>query len=245
MGRRGYSAGFRRRVVDLVAAGRKVAEVARDLGVSDQTSYSWRRQAAIDRGRAPGLSSPERGELAAAKRRIRELETELAVHRLAALRVRYFFSFGLAGGLQPHSRVGDIVVCARAMRDEGVSHHYLPPEAAAAPSPRLTQAVDRRLSERGAPFQRGMTWTIDTPYRETVDEMRHYRRDGVLTVEMEAAALFAVAAVRGVEAASVFVLSDLLGETEWTPEFGADLLNSQLELVADAGIQAVLDLATI
>src|ERR671933_1321234 len=85
MGRRGYSAGFRRRVVDLVAAGRKVAEVARDPGVSDQTSYSWRRQDASDRGRAPGLSSPERGELAAAKRRLTELETELAIHRRAAL----------------------------------------------------------------------------------------------------------------------------------------------------------------
>jgi purine-nucleoside phosphorylase len=104
--------------------------------------------------------------------------------------------------------------------------------------------VDQRLTERGAAFQRGPTWTIDTRYRETVDEVRHYRREGVLTVEMEAAALFAVAVVRGVEAASVFVLSDLLGETEWTPEFGAELLDSQLELVADAGIQATLDLAT-
>src|ERR671939_325663 len=84
MGRRGYSAQVRRRVVDLVAAGRKVADVARDLGVSDQTIYSWRRQDQIDRGLAPGLSSPEREELAAAKRRIRKLETELAIHRRAA-----------------------------------------------------------------------------------------------------------------------------------------------------------------
>jgi uridine phosphorylase len=168
----------------------------------------------------------------------------IVVEELAALGVRYFFSFGLAGGLQPLSRVGDIVVCTRAIRDEGVSHHYLPPETAAVPSPHLTRAVGQRLTERGAAFRRGMTWTIDTPYRETVDEVRHYRCEGVLTVEMEAAALFAVAAVRGVQAASVFVLSDLLGETEWTPEFGADLLNSQLELVADAGIQAILDLAT-
>jgi hypothetical protein len=36
MGRRGYSAEFRRRVVDLVAAGRKVRDVARDLGISEQ-----------------------------------------------------------------------------------------------------------------------------------------------------------------------------------------------------------------
>jgi transposase-like protein len=84
MGRRGYSPEFRRRVVDLVAAGRKVADVARDLGISDQTIYIWRRQDEIDRGLAPGLSSSEREELAAAKRRIRELETELAIHRRAA-----------------------------------------------------------------------------------------------------------------------------------------------------------------
>jgi transposase-like protein len=71
-------------VVDLLAAGRKVADVARDLGVSEQTVYGWRRQEQIDRGLEPGLSTAERAELAAAKRRIRELEAELAVHRRAA-----------------------------------------------------------------------------------------------------------------------------------------------------------------
>jgi transposase-like protein len=84
MGRRGDSTQFRRRVLDLVAAGRKVTDVARDLGISDQIIYVWRRQDEIDQGRAPGLSSAEREELAAAKRRIRELETELAIHRRAA-----------------------------------------------------------------------------------------------------------------------------------------------------------------
>ena len=83
-GRRGYPAEFRRRAVDLLAAGRKVADVARDLGVSEQAIYGWRRQEQIDRGLEPGLSTEEKAELAAAKRRIRELETELAVHRRAA-----------------------------------------------------------------------------------------------------------------------------------------------------------------
>ena len=83
-GRRGYPAEFRRRVVDLLTAGRKVADVARDLGVSEQVVYTWRRQERIDRGLEPGLSTAERAELTAAKRRIRELETELAVHRRAA-----------------------------------------------------------------------------------------------------------------------------------------------------------------
>jgi transposase-like protein len=71
-------------VVDLLDAGRKVADVARDLGVSEQAIYGWRRQERIDRGLDPGLGTQERVELAAAKRRIRELEAELAVHRRAA-----------------------------------------------------------------------------------------------------------------------------------------------------------------
>jgi transposase-like protein len=44
MGRRGYPPEFRRKVLDLVEAGRKVADVARDLGISDQAIYTWRRQ---------------------------------------------------------------------------------------------------------------------------------------------------------------------------------------------------------
>lgn len=83
-GRRGYPAEFRRRVVDLLAAGRKVADVARDLGISEQAVYLWRRQEQIDRGLAPGLSTGDRAELVAAQQRIRELEAELAVHRRAA-----------------------------------------------------------------------------------------------------------------------------------------------------------------
>jgi transposase-like protein len=84
VGRQGYPAEFRRRALDLVAAGKRVAEVARLLGVSGQLIYTWRRQEQIDRGELPGLSSAEREELRAAGLRIRALETELAVHRRAA-----------------------------------------------------------------------------------------------------------------------------------------------------------------
>ena len=83
MGRRGYPPEFRQRVLTLIASGRKVDEVARDLGISDQTVYTWRRQERIDRGEEPGLRSNERAELTAARRRIAELEAELAVHRRA------------------------------------------------------------------------------------------------------------------------------------------------------------------
>ena len=84
MARSGYPAEFRRRVLDLLAGGRRVGEVARDLGISDQVVYNWRRQERIDRGLEPGLTTGERAELLGARRRIRELEAELAIHRKAA-----------------------------------------------------------------------------------------------------------------------------------------------------------------
>ena len=78
-----YPPEFRRKVLDLLAAGRSVASVSADLGVSAQTIYNWRRQEWIDTGRTSGLTSFEQAELHAARRGIVELETELAVTRRA------------------------------------------------------------------------------------------------------------------------------------------------------------------
>jgi transposase-like protein len=49
VGQRGYPPEFRRKVLDLVEAGRPIAEVAQVLGISDQSIYTWRRQDRIDR----------------------------------------------------------------------------------------------------------------------------------------------------------------------------------------------------
>jgi transposase-like protein len=81
---RSYPPEFRRKVLDLLKAGRSVGDLVRDLQISDQTIYTWRRQEQIDTGQVPGMSSKDRDELVAARRRIAEPETELAVHRRAA-----------------------------------------------------------------------------------------------------------------------------------------------------------------
>ncbi|MFI6772216.1 transposase [Nocardia sp. NPDC050412] len=78
-----YPEEFRRKVLDLVAAGRPVAQVAADLDISDQTIYTWRKQELIDTGQVPGLTRGEQSELSAAKKRIRELENEVAILRRA------------------------------------------------------------------------------------------------------------------------------------------------------------------
>jgi transposase-like protein len=86
--RRGFLPEFRRKVLDLVEAGRPIAEVAKALGISDQSIHTWHPQDRIDRGLELGLTSIEKSELAAAKPRIAELETELRAMRRAMELVR-------------------------------------------------------------------------------------------------------------------------------------------------------------
>jgi transposase len=76
-----YPVETRRQVVELARAGTRVAQLAETFGMTQASIYSWLKQDRIDRGEQPGLSTEGQMELAAAKRRIRELETELAVSR--------------------------------------------------------------------------------------------------------------------------------------------------------------------
>ena len=83
MARRGYPPEFRQRVVALIEGGRRVSDVAAELEVSEQTIYTWRHQARVDAGLEAGVTTGDRAELEVAKQRIRELETELEIHRRA------------------------------------------------------------------------------------------------------------------------------------------------------------------
>jgi len=80
-----YPLEFRREAVELVrASGRPFREIARDLGVSDQTLRNWVAQSDVDAGRAAGLSSEEKAELRELRRRVRTLEMERDVLKKAA-----------------------------------------------------------------------------------------------------------------------------------------------------------------
>lgn len=76
-----YSAEVRHQVIELARSGTKVAQLAATFGMSDATIYNWLKQEKIDRGEVAGLSTEEALDLAAAKRQIKQLETELAVSR--------------------------------------------------------------------------------------------------------------------------------------------------------------------
>ena len=160
---------------------------------------------------------------------------------LIELGVKRFINVGIAGGLQKTARIGDVVVCTSAIRDEGVSYHYLEdPLAPALPSEDLTTSLMQTLASDGISYTQGPTWTTDAFFRETVGEIQHYQQEGVVTVEMEAAALFAISTVCGVEMASGFVISDLVAELVWHPQILAQETHESLFRLYQAA-RTVLD----
>jgi uridine phosphorylase len=124
------------------------------------------------------------------------------------------------------------VIIDRALRDEGTSHHYLPPDDwSHAP----TRLIDRMRDIDGLTQQVvvGPTWTTDAPYRETPTAIGHAETAGVVAVEMEAAALYAYATARNRDVLCVAHVTNSMATDGDDFEKGeADGAHAALELVA-------------
>lgn len=134
---------------------------------------------------------------------------------LIALGCRKFVACGGAGALDSALVLGHLVVPTSAVRDEGTSYHYLPPSREVAASPDAVAAIERVLQRDNVPYVAGKTWTTDGVYRETPAKIRLRRAEGCLTVEMEAAAFFAVAAFRGVTFGQLLYSGDDVSSEAW------------------------------
>ena len=129
---------------------------------------------------------------------------------------RKFIACGGCGVLDSEIAVGHLVVPTHAVRDEGTSYHYLPPGREVEPHPKALAAIEKALKNRKVDYVLGKTWTTDAPYRETHKKVALRRDEGCLTVEMEAAAFFAVAQFRGVVFGQIlYGGDDVSGLGEW------------------------------
>ncbi|MHB8960561.1 MAG: nucleoside phosphorylase [Candidatus Limnocylindrales bacterium] len=137
------------------------------------------------------------------------------LEELLAMGVRRVVVVGGAGALVPGLTLGHVVVPTSAVRDEGTSHHYLPASRTVEPTPTAVEAITRTLERRGVPYVSGATWTTDAIYRETRAKMERRVAEGCLTVEMEAAALFALARFRGIELGQMLYAGDDLSGESW------------------------------
>lgn len=87
----------------------------------------------------------------------------------------------------------EYILIEEAIRDEGTSYHYLPPEKATSISSPILAQLKADLLPYNSALKVGKSWTTDAPYRETSSAIQNMRKKGVDVVEMEAAALYAFA----------------------------------------------------
>lgn len=139
-----------------------------------------------------------------------------AVEELVALGAQEIWVLGYSGSLQPHLTYGSLLVPNAAHVDEGTSAHY-GRTGPSHPDPDLLT-----LLRRAAPdVPVGALWTTDAIYREMPSQIRHYREQGVLGVDMETSALFHLGQHLGVPVGALMVVSDELFHA-WNPGFGSD-----------------------
>jgi uridine phosphorylase len=163
------------------------------------------------------------------------------LEEVIACGVKLVFEVGFAGGLQPFLKPGDMIVGTDAIRDEGTSFHYLPPDTQVIAETVLREALVQRLQAKRLRFFEGQIWTTDGVYRETFGKLRKFRNAGVLAVDMETSAIFAVAQYRNVKAASALVISDILTEEGWLYAFDAQHVknNTRILLEEVLGVLAI------
>ncbi len=137
------------------------------------------------------------------------------LEEVIALGCRKFIACGGAGVLDRKITVGHFLIPASAVRDEGTSYHYLPPSREVHASPEGVAAIEKVLRARGCDYLIVKTWTTDAIFRETPAKVQLRRAEGCLTVEMEAAAFFAVAQFRGVTFAQILYGGDDVSGSEW------------------------------
>ncbi|MFG1372247.1 nucleoside phosphorylase [Xanthobacter oligotrophicus] len=106
-------------------------------------------------------------------------------------------SIASAGQIADHAPPSYHVLIDRALRDEGTSYHYLPAAPFAAADPDLIAMARRAFAHADGPVLTGATWTTDAPFRETEAAIARRKAEGLLAVEMEAAALYAFARAQG------------------------------------------------
>ena len=154
------------------------------------------------------------------------------LEEMLACGIKRFVGLGSAGALHERIKHGDVVLCTGAFSDEGTSAHYPGYNDFSEPSLSLNTHMERWFQKNDLSFVNGKTWTTDTPYRETKQELERFLNLGADVVEMEASAIFNVAQFRKIETACVFVIGDSISDGRWKPVFKSNHIDRKSLLVA-------------
>ena len=167
----------------------------------------------------------------------------IVVEELLRLGVHRLIRVGTCGGIAAGLRTGDLVIATAACPVDGATRTYLHGEAyAPAADFELTRALVDAAVAAGIGVRTGLVASVDVFYNPDADYAQRWRDRGVLAFEMEASALFFLAARSGVQAACALTVSDVLGDDVTTEESYLPL--DELDRAIDRMIGVALEAAT-
>jgi uridine phosphorylase len=142
----------------------------------------------------------------------------MAVEELANVGATHFIRVGSTAALQPHIKTGDIIINTGTQRNDGTTRAYVPENFPAVPDHFLVRTlIDTALDfqkEKGFGIHVGLNACDDAFYAETPEWIEDLAKHKLLNVEMESAAIFTVAYLRGLHAAMVCAVSANLVKPE-------------------------------
>lgn len=153
------------------------------------------------------------------------------LEELIALGIRQVVACGGCGVLDDEIVPGHLLIPELALRHEGTSYHYLPPSRTVPADSRAVAAIREVLDNSDLPYLCTTTWTTDAFYRETPSLVAARRAEGCLCVEMEAAALFAVAQVRDIILGQILYAGDDVSGDVWDSRNWHGRHNRRRELI--------------
>ena len=167
----------------------------------------------------------------------------IVVEELLRLGARRLIRVGTCGGIAPGLRTGELVIATAACPVDGTTATYLHGEPyAPAADFALTRALVDAAAAAGIPTRTGLVASVDVFYNTDADYAQRWRDRGVLAFEMEASALFFLAARSGVEAGCALIVSDVLGDDVTTEESYLPL--DELDRAIDRMIGVALEAGT-
>jgi uridine phosphorylase len=137
------------------------------------------------------------------------------MEEVIALGVKNFIACGGCGVLDKTLSVGKLMLPTSAIRDEGTSYHYIPPSREIEMDHDVVDILRYVLQEHNLPFIKTKTWTTDAIYRETANKVELYKDEGCLAVEMESAAMVALARFRQVRFGQILYAGDSVMSEGW------------------------------
>jgi uridine phosphorylase len=138
----------------------------------------------------------------------------LVAEELFASGCQLLISITSAGQIISMGHPPYVVLIEKALRDEGTSYHYLPPSPYSYLHPILRDVICTAWNHTHVPLHAGASWTTDAPFRETEEMIAACRKQGILAVEMEAAALYALANAKQYEIVCFAHVTNQMGQTE-------------------------------